>query len=331
MAWFLYESKVVVDASGGLAAGAVGQVFAPGDTGHTTPLPVRDLAGVVKTEIAVLGLGYTEEFEVENHKVVIWVSTGMPPQILTSITGVVASADSAAAASQSSALAAQAAAQAADASRVAAELLSGGQAGSPVGHHHIASDIDDFREAAQDAVAAMFTGGNVTAVYNDNGDGSGTITLTAAGGGTADPESIRNVIGAAMLGTGLISVTYDPVSDTITVTTTATKNQTDAYLLNRANHTGLSPISGVNGLQTALDGKENRTRERVVWYNRTANAWPTTLPTLSATNPLGPEFHLFRSWFDVVSARPPLKVGDGWEAHPDDPIWLALQSGPVTP
>lgn len=35
----------------------------------------------------------------------------------------------------------------------------------------------------------------------------------------------------------------------------ATANQTDAYLLNRSNHTGTQPISTVTGLQTALDDK----------------------------------------------------------------------------
>ena len=39
------------------------------------------------------------------------------------------------------------------------------------------------------------------------------------------------------------------------VATGATANQTDAYLLDRANHTGSQAISTVTGLQTALDGK----------------------------------------------------------------------------
>lgn len=36
----------------------------------------------------------------------------------------------------------------------------------------------------------------------------------------------------------------------------ATKNQTDAYLLNRANHTGTIAISNITGLEAALNGKE---------------------------------------------------------------------------
>lgn len=41
------------------------------------------------------------------------------------------------------------------------------------------------------------------------------------------------------------------------VATEATKNQTDSYLLDRTNHTGTQAISTVNGLQTALDSKQD--------------------------------------------------------------------------
>lgn len=37
----------------------------------------------------------------------------------------------------------------------------------------------------------------------------------------------------------------------------ATANQTDAFLLNRANHTGSQPISSIANLQSSLDSKEN--------------------------------------------------------------------------
>lgn len=47
------------------------------------------------------------------------------------------------------------------------------------------------------------------------------------------------------------------------VATGATKNQTDAYLLNRTNHTGSQAISTVSGLQTALDSKVNNTDSRL--------------------------------------------------------------------
>lgn len=40
------------------------------------------------------------------------------------------------------------------------------------------------------------------------------------------------------------------------IATGATANQTDAYLLDRTNHTGSQAISTVTGLQTALDGKQ---------------------------------------------------------------------------
>lgn len=38
----------------------------------------------------------------------------------------------------------------------------------------------------------------------------------------------------------------------------ATKNQTDSYLLDRANHTGTQAISSVSGLQTTLDNKQDK-------------------------------------------------------------------------
>lgn len=55
----------------------------------------------------------------------------------------------------------------------------------------------------------------------------------------------------------------------------ATANQTDTYLLDRANHTGTQAISTVDGLQLSLDGKE---------YALTAG----TNVTIDRTNPLNP-------------------------------------------
>lgn len=47
------------------------------------------------------------------------------------------------------------------------------------------------------------------------------------------------------------------------VATGATKNQTDAYLLSRTNHTGSQPINTVSGLQVALDSKADNTDPRL--------------------------------------------------------------------
>ncbi|OUL63092.1 hypothetical protein [Flavobacterium sp. AJR] len=54
---------------------------------------------------------------------------------------------------------------------------------------------------------------------------------------------------------GLFSPTEKTKLDGIA--TGATANQTDAYLLNRANQTGSQAIATVTGLQTALDGKQS--------------------------------------------------------------------------
>lgn len=71
--------------------------------------------------------------------------------------------------------------------------------------------------------------------------------------GTGAPvESDIHAPGLAMLATN----TYGDMRTLLNVANGATANQTDAYLLSRANHTGTQAISTVTGLQTALDGKE---------------------------------------------------------------------------
>lgn len=59
------------------------------------------------------------------------------------------------------------------------------------------------------------------------------------------------------------------------IATQATKNQTDAYLLSRANHTGTQAISTVSGLQAALDGKAALSSKNN-FTNNTASTSPTT-------------------------------------------------------
>jgi hypothetical protein len=115
----------------------------------------------------------------------------------------------------------------------------------PSAHQHQVSDVVQFAENVQDLVAAMvIAGAGITATYDDN---AGTLLLTSTGGtgGAADPEVIRDTIGAALRGTGLITVTNDDAADTITVSTLATANSTDAQLRDRTTHTGLMPVSGL--------------------------------------------------------------------------------------
>lgn len=141
-----------------------------------------------------------------------------------------------------------------------------------------ANTISDLVEAVQDILGVAFSGGNVTATYNDT---TGTIAITApAGTGTADPESIRDTIGAAMVGVGPITVTVNDASDTITISTTATTNSTDAQLRDRATHTGAQAISTVTGLQAALDAKISTVTLAVV-----AGGYTHSMPYATAVLP----------------------------------------------
>lgn len=76
------------------------------------------------------------------------------------------------------------------------------------------------------------------------------IALTAEGAGL-DAEGVRDVIGTALHGSGLISVSVNDGADTITVSTTATANDTDANLKNRANHTGTQTASTISDFTEA--------------------------------------------------------------------------------
>ncbi len=63
----------------------------------------------------------------------------------------------------------------------------------------------------------------------------------------------------------------------------ATQNQTDTFLLGRANHTGTQPISSVTGLQTALDGKANLA-DGITSAERTKLSGIQTGATLNSTD-----------------------------------------------
>lgn len=107
------------------------------------------------------------------------------------------------------------------------------------------ASISDFTEAVQDAVAATLVGSGVTVTYDDT---AGTVTLAAAE--STDLEAVRDAIGVALVGVGNIAVTVDDAANTITITTTATVNSTDAALRDRGTHTGTQAASTVTGLAT---------------------------------------------------------------------------------
>lgn len=113
------------------------------------------------------------------------------------------------------------------------------------------STISDLTEAVQDIVGAFLAAGTgITVNYDDTGN---VATITAIGGGGSwDGEQTRDTIGSALLGSGLIAVTVNDAGDTITLSTTATANDTDANLKNRANHTG------TQSADTLTDGTTNK-------------------------------------------------------------------------
>lgn len=98
-------------------------------------------------------------------------------------------------------------------------------------------------EIGFDTTTGTFKIGNGTSAWN---------ALTSYASGSTDPEVVRDTIAAALAGSGLISVTANDAADTITISTTATANDTDANLKNRANHTG------TQSADTLTDGSTNR-------------------------------------------------------------------------
>jgi hypothetical protein len=69
------------------------------------------------------------------------------------------------------------------------------------------------------------------------------------------PETIRDTIGATVVGTGLVTVTPSDVADTVTVSTTATANSSDAFLRDRTNHNGTQTAATVSDFAEAVDDR----------------------------------------------------------------------------
>lgn len=107
-----------------------------------------------------------------------------------------------------------------------------------LGHQHQPTDVVALGEWVDDRVAGLLAATTgITLTYEDNLNRL-TVGTSGAGGGASDPEAMRDVIGTAMIGVGLVSVTVNDSLDTITLSTTATKNRPDSELLDLANATG---------------------------------------------------------------------------------------------
>lgn len=119
------------------------------------------------------------------------------------------------------------------------------------------SSISDLQEAVEDAVGAILGRSTQTGITWSYNDASGTLSATVTGAGSLDAEGARDAIGVALVGVGNVSVVANDGADTITISTTATVNSTDAQLRDRSTHTGLTPLSGVAAgtrLDCPLDG-----------------------------------------------------------------------------
>ncbi|MDE9365965.1 GDSL-type esterase/lipase family protein [Luteipulveratus sp. YIM 133132] len=79
--------------------------------------------------------------------------------------------------------------------------------------------LSDLTETVQDIVGAFIAAGSgITKSYDDPGN---TLTLTAAAGGTTDPEVVRDVIGSALVQGAGISIFVNDPGDSITISSTA--------------------------------------------------------------------------------------------------------------
>ena len=159
----------------------------------------------------------------------------------------------------------------------------------PSAHQHAIGDVSGLQgaldgkapassiwtqEQLQDLVAAMFQTGthsNASITYDD---ASGSLSITASGGGASlTEEEVEDFVGGLIVqGTG-ISVAYDDAGNVLSISlagesyttaeknklagiaTGATANATDAQLRDRSTHTGTQAITTISGLQAALDGK----------------------------------------------------------------------------
>jgi hypothetical protein len=153
--------------------------------------------------------------------------------------------------------------------RLAALLTQARSRANHTGTQDAATTLSGLAEAVQDIMALTLVPGlGISLNYNDVAN---TLTITntgTSGPGGVDPEGVRDVVGAALSGVGLITVNVNDPGDVITISTNATQNSTDAQLRDRSTHTGLTPLAAM-GTGTPASGR---------YVDGGTQAW-TDLPT----------------------------------------------------
>jgi hypothetical protein len=199
-----------------------------------------------------------------------------------------------------------------------------------VSHTHVAANITDFTEAAQDAVAALLAGASgVTLNYDDTAN---TLTITGSGSGTTDAEVVRDTIGVAMVGAGVISITVNDAADTITISSTATANSTDAALRDRSTHTGTQLSSTISDLTESVQdiaaGVLVAGTGIVKTYDDTANTLTVAVDTDTAMELYYDGTNIKNSAGTTITTRPttrPINLTGGPESA--RPSWMTVGSG----
>jgi lysophospholipase L1-like esterase len=153
---------------------------------------------------------------------------------------------------------------------------------TPLTHAHAQTDITGLTAAlaakADDSVVVKLTGAQTVAgiktfssapvvpdaswtIAKTSGlqtalDGKSATGHTHVAADTTDfAEVVRDTIGTALVQGTNIGISVNDAGDTITISTTATVNSTDAQLRDRSTHTGAQAISTITNLQTTLDAK----------------------------------------------------------------------------
>lgn len=207
---------------------------------------------------------------------------------------------------------------------------------SALGHTHTAVEVTDLTAAVLAIIdAALLPGTNVTIV--DNGNGTWTINSTGGGGGGLTTEQLMDFLGgvttpgAGILGGGLVSVAYSDTAvggaGTITITTTATQNSSDGFLLNRANHTGEVPLASMaSDWMTAGDPSNAQAGRVPIWDGDSWEHGVIDLSRFPTKDTAGGGLNgTVRQFADIPDT--PLAEGEAWVGPPSGTTLDVVQVG----